>query len=536
MSDLELPYRLPQSCVRIAGTRTFVHDAVLGRDDTSVQATVALDVIAGHEPVGLRIAEGLLVDTSVAFEWTDDGRLVTSAVALTGRAGTVAAGALSVGASLAGVLLGSPAMALSCAGADAATAHRLASSDGGARALAGPASATAIPAAAPRPVAADPASAGREAVGAAYRAAHPHEGAALDACAALVPELVAGLTDALRAVPAAGAGKERTEALAAVRALESSITAARIQAGALDEHFRAWRATTLVTRLEHYEFLLELDTLVAAQTLPALEKGRLRSAGAGDDEQVAALAAVQAAFEALGVVVIVDDDRGASARTTAGARAATGSESAPSPLAAAGLAAASARSPLAQNELLVRLPRRVRLTAYELDGGALVKRSSNPALVMDARCREVPVRLAKTLFGKRSLKLGFSAGSALQSLHVAATSEAAGLATAADALPNAVALGLDRSRRIVGRVAALRGAELDQRIAVLTRQLQLKRHEIAQAGLLATEGSYGELAALKRQVELLQQRKELLALEADLGVAAPAAAATDAAVAPDPAP
>ena len=286
MSDLELPYRLPQSCVRITGTRTFVHDAVLGRDDTSAQATVALDVIAGHEPAELRIAEGLLVDTSVAFEWTDDGRLVTSAVALTGRAGTVAAGALSAGASLAGVLLGSPAMALSCAGAEAATAHRLASSDDGARPVPsgrGAAAADAPPSPAARRR--RPASAERETVGAAYRAAHPHEGAALDACAALVPELVAGLTDALRAVPAAGAEKERTEALAAVRALESSIAAARSQAGALDEHFRAWRATTLATRLEHYEFLLELDTLVAAQALPALEDGRLGSAGAGDDEQ-----------------------------------------------------------------------------------------------------------------------------------------------------------------------------------------------------------------------------------------------------------
>jgi hypothetical protein len=83
-------------------------------------------------------------------------------------------------------------------------------------------------------------------------------------------------------------------------------------------------------------------------------------------------------------------------------------------------------------------------------------------------------------------------------------------------------------------VAALRGAELDQRLAVLTRQLQLKRQEIAQAGLLATEGSYAELTALKRQVELLEQRKELLSLEADLGVAAPAAA-VEAAPTPEPA-
>jgi hypothetical protein len=59
---------------------------------------------------------------------------------------------------------------------------------------------------------------------------------------------------------------------------------------------------------------------------------------------------------------------------------------------------------------------------------------------------------------------------------------------------------------------------------VLTRQLQLKREEIAQAGLLATAGSYAELAQLKRQVALLEQRKALLALETELGVASPSAA------------
>ena len=123
MSDLELPFRLPVSCVRIAGTRAFVHDAVLGRDDTSAHAAVTLEVVGRHDPSLLRVAEGLLADTGVAFEWTDDGRLVTSSVELTGRAGTVAVGAVSAGASIAGVLLGSPAMALSCAGAATATAY-----------------------------------------------------------------------------------------------------------------------------------------------------------------------------------------------------------------------------------------------------------------------------------------------------------------------------------------------------------------------------------------------------------------------------
>jgi hypothetical protein len=58
---------------------------------------------------------------------------------------------------------------------------------------------------------------------------------------------------------------------------------------------------------------------------------------------------------------------------------------------------------------------------------------------------------------------------------------------------------------------------------VLTKELQLKRQEIAQAGLLATAGSYAQLASLERQVALLTQRKTLLGLEAELGIAAPPA-------------
>ena len=106
---------------------------------------------------------------------------------------------------------------------------------------------------------------------------------------------------------------------------------------------------------------------------------------------------------------------------------------------------------------------------------------------MDGRCPHATVRLTKALFGKRAVKLGFSAGSALESLRVGATSGAAAAAETAGALPNAVALGLERSRKIVdaGRPPCAPPA-LDQRLSVLTRELQLKRQEIAQAGLLAT--------------------------------------------------
>ena len=496
MSDLELPFRLPESCVRIAGTRTFVHDAVLGRDDTSAAATVTLDVVGEREPLRLRIAEGLLVDTGVAFEWTDDGRLVTSSVELTGRAGAVAVGALSAGASIAGLVLGSPAMALACAGAAPHTAHRLARGRG---------AAPGAPAGAGDGAQSDDREAlAGQAVAAAYRAAHPAESEVLDTCSDLVTELVGGLAEALRRVPAAADDKARSESLGAVRALEGALATARAEIAALDEHYRAWRATTIATRLEDHEYLLGLDTLAAARPRPELVDGRLQSSGAGDAANLAALGAVQAAFDALGVLVVAEDDAGAAPAVPDGR-----------PI---------ERPALDENEILVRLPRRVRLTTYGLDaGGRFVKRSSSAALVMDGRCDYATVTIAKRLFGKRAIKLGFSSSSALESLRLTATSEAAAAADAASSLANAAGLGLERSRRIVGRLAALRTAGLDQQISLLTKELQLKRQEIAQAGLLATAGSYAELAALERQVALLEQRKALLALEAELGVVAPPA-------------
>jgi hypothetical protein len=501
MSDLELPFCLPESCVRIAGTRTFVHDAVLDRDDTSAAATVTLDVVGEREPLRLRIAEGLLVDTGVAFEWTDDGRLVTSSVELTGRAGTVAVGAVSAGASIAGLVLGSPAMALACAGASPATAHRLAR--GRVAALGAPSAAGAVATGA-EAAGDDREALALQAVAAAYRAAHAPESAALDTCTDLVAELVRGLAEALRRVSAAADDKARGESLGAVRGLEGALATARAEVAALDQHFRAWRSTTIATRLEDYEFLLELDTLAAALARPAIVDGRLQSSGSGDAGNVAALAAVQAAFDALGVLVVVEDDAGPAPATL---------DRGP-----------TERPALDENEILVRLPRRVRLTIYGLDAaGRFVKRSSSAALVMDGRCDYATVTIAKRLFGKRSIKLGFSKSSALESLRMTATSEAAGAADAAGSLANAAGLGLERSRRIVGRVAALRSAGLDQQISVLTKELQLKRQEIAQAGLLATAGSYAQLAALERQVALLTQRKTLLALEAELGIAPPPA-------------
>ena len=211
MTVLQLPFRLPQSCVRIAGTRAFAHDTLLDRDDVSAQATVTLDVIAEHELSTLRIAEGVLADTDVGFEWTDDGRLVTSSVELTGRAGAVAVGAVSAATSVAGVLLGAPALALSRAGAPAALAARPAARRGrrwgGRRPRRRRPTASGAPPGAADARACAARAAEAQAVGAAYRAAHPDESEAREACAGPHPR--ARARPGRR--PAPGAGRRRRQ-------------------------------------------------------------------------------------------------------------------------------------------------------------------------------------------------------------------------------------------------------------------------------------------------------------------------------------
>ena len=231
--------------MRIAGTRAFAHDALLDRDDVSAEATVTLDVIAERVLSALRIAEGVLADTDVGFEWTDDGRLVTQLghsspggpapspwASLRRYPGRRRAARRSRPGAGPALLRPRPPRGPPAPRPPAPTgrptvwpADGAATADGAA-AAGGPAAADGAPAP----------DRDAQAVGAAYRAAHPDESEARETCASLIPELARGLADALRRVPGAADGKARAEALGAVRAVEA---AARAQAGALDEHFRA---------------------------------------------------------------------------------------------------------------------------------------------------------------------------------------------------------------------------------------------------------------------------------------------------------
>jgi hypothetical protein len=463
-------YRLPLSCVRVRGSRTIVDDAVLGAHQESASATVGLDVLGDHHVREGEIDAGALTDANATLEWSDDGRLQTGSVAATGQGGRIIAGIVGAGTALAGVLTADPFLALGGSVAGAAGMRTLAP-DAAAKAKLSP---------------------DEQKVADAYDAAHPDVAASRCRYAALVAGLLGKLGDALEAAD----GSITSRRL--VCALEKDMASARSQLARLDELFKAWRATTITSRVEDYEFTLSLDDIEKAG--PRVDaQGELTWACTNEDD--AARRAVQAVLDGLELLVTV----------------------APAP----GTADDAALEPTPQelrdeHGIVIRWPRHVQLTTYQKKGDKLVRRASTPALIMDAACHhevvgEASTSLLNQLFGKHKVQMGFSAGGGLRSLHVASSSQAAALADTLGALPGGIATSLEQSKRIVDRVGGLREAAVAQEIGRLSDQIKLKQLELDQAGLAATSDSYIELRQLKRRVELLTQQKALgeLALSTD---------------------
>ena len=453
-------YRLPLSCIRVRGSRTWVHDKVLQTDKQSPSATVGLDVMGDHHVREAEIDADLFSETKTGLEWSDDGRLVTSSVDVTGQGGRIIAGIVGAGTALAGVLTADPALALAGSAAGAIGTRFLAPD-------------VAAHEAWPTEI--------EKRVAEAYANEHPDVAQRRQAFA----ELVADLLDRL-----AAAMKNDDDTVAArrlVRAVEYDLALARSQLSRLDELFKAWRATKLESRVESYEFTLSLDDVEKAGAQVDAD-GAVRWTGEADSPS---RMAVEDVLTKLDLLVTVEPAPG----TTGDNRGAT-----PEP-------------DVNERGIVVRWPRRVQLATYEKKADRLIPHSSTPALIMDASCHHEVAKVSKSLlpwlFSRQKIQMGFSVSGGLQAITVGSTSAAAGLADTLGALPGGVASSLAQSKKIVDRVYDLRETALDQEIERLSGQIKVKQRELDQAGLAATSDSYVELQQLKRQVEILTQRKTI---------------------------
>jgi hypothetical protein len=264
----------------------------------------------------------------------------------------------------------------------------------------------------------------------------------------------------------------RQELTRALRTYEQVLAALRLELDRLDNLFKAWRATTLKTRVEEFEFVIPLDDL--------------RGVSLGQDGGVSFAEdtprAVRRLWDVLGVLVMIDSRQG------------------------------DIDVPVADSDDLVfiRQPRRVQLSIYnKTDEKLAVLQSRKSYLVMDDRCEVQKLPFHKSLFGKRGQGLVFSQLGGLVGYTSKQTSEAAGFADTMAAVPGTVTGSLEQSKKFLDDVYALRSHGLDSRLATVKKQVELKQQEITESGLLATESSYAELEQLKQEAEILQQKKAI---------------------------
>jgi hypothetical protein len=437
----ELSYALPVSCIGVDGTVTHTVDRVLDTTDRLPEVAVTLHVHGIVRNQTLRIRTGALRDTSVSFELQQDGRLRSTSAESTGQLGRTLLGVAGAGAALAAVVTGAgPVAGL----AGAATAGIV-----GGREIAGPDRLQ------PREQTPE------QKVATAYRLAHREVAEARERYGALIDRASEELAAAVGQVLAG----EGATSMAEVRRLRAVLKILRAEIAPLNEHFKAWRATTIGTRTERHQRCFSLDALRAAR----VEVGRDTVAFAGVAE-----AAVRAAWTELGVVVTMDPP---------------------------GQPVADAES-TRQNAIVVRYPRRVRLAVYEKVDGRPVLREERPHLVVDAASETGVVPLRRSLWARRSVGLKFGELGVLTSYAQGSTSSLAAIGDTAGALPAAIAGGLEQG-------AKLDAAHLDAQLDMATTRVKLKQQELAAAGLAATEADYAELRKLKQEAAMATARKTI---------------------------
>jgi hypothetical protein len=454
----KITYHLPLSCVRVAATITeTVDDFQAGEPpERKPEATVTLEEVADATSLAATMTSGWLRDTSVAFRLSDDGRLVSSSVDSTGTLGKVLIGAITVASAAAGVIAArTPVSVLDTVAAPLSTEERV-----------------------------------RQAYEKRFsdlvslREHYVQQAGALDKLTAA----------AVGSLATAGDAGERKDALRKIQAYRGGSEIARAEIERLAAHFKTWRATTLKSRTEHRECLLSLDKIRRVAVSQGANGPEFAAvpAPAPDAQGEAAEGEAATAQKARDDARRIWDEYGVYVTVDGGATAAE-------PLPA-----------IIDDEILVRIPRRVTLSLFKRgDGGAPELVDSRPHLVMDDACEVVAIQFRKSLWAKRSEAVEFSPNGALVGISTTRASAAAAISDAAQGMPGAVSAGLEQSRKIWDGVQSVRSAGIDQQLADLKRRIELKQSEIAEAGLLATEGSAAELARLQQQASILEQRKTI---------------------------
>lgn len=447
MGSIEVQYALPASRVRIDSTVTVHEDSLLGGGPiSSPQSTVTLEVGGGERDQTLEVSSGILFNTAVSLELTEDGRLKSTDVEVSGEAGKVVLGVVGAATSLAAAVVAPPVLPL---GLKTLLVDPRTAAAASAKTPAGPT---------PREIE-ENAFAAENAEVAAMRARYV-------SLAEAAAKAVADLSESLLANP----GEIGEAKIAQLKRLETARARVQAELDHYNDLFKAWRTSKLTTRVENYQRAILLDTLHGIEleegVAPALAK---------------LPAQVRFAWEKLGVAATLEPPP-------------------PRP-----------RVPIAEeNEVLVRIPRRTVLNVYEKDkDGKPVLKESKRQLVMDSACEVVTVKLRRSFFAKRAVKIGFDELGGLASFKQESESSAAAVAAAAGELPGKVTGSVEDAVKIRKGLGELGSQGLAEELSRVKQEAEKKQQEITLAGLTATAQDKAELERLKDQAELLEQRRKI---------------------------
>jgi hypothetical protein len=449
LSSLELHYALPLSRLRIRSTLTVTIDSVLDKETEAPQSTVLLEVGPSKKTKVLKASTGRVFSTGVALGLTDESLLTSTDLEAGGEMGKIVIGVVGAVTTL------------------AAAAHSPAGLAAGITALDSVRMVT-------RQEAAD--SGGRSKEEIELTAFFEKDSVAADLLTrskALLKRIGAERLGLFEQMLEAESFEKTAALQSRLFHLERLSRLVQSQLDALNEVFKAWRATTIQTRTKEYERLISLDALLAAET--KVENGEIHFADGASER-------VRFAWRKLGVAVTIEPSE---------------VETVPED------------PPHEDNQIVVRVPRRVTLNIYEKQNGKAVLKESKSHLVMDSRCVTRALKLRKSAWAKRSVSLGFSDIGALSSYKFQGESSAAAIASTAGSLPGTVTDSLEKGLKARELAGSLDRQGLEQQLAKVKAETDLKQQELTSAGLAATSTDYTKLERLKQRAELLQQRKTI---------------------------
>lgn len=465
MASDVISYHLPLTHVRIAATVTETTDTILDgqNQDRKPDVAVTLVEIGDHVLRKATISSGLLRDVSVSFKLTDDGRLVSSGFESNGQLGRV----------LIGIVTGVSAVVGGAIGIKAPTILDK-------RAEIEKPEAKTLEVESPE-----------DKAKAAYKQKFEDLVSLRTKYVMHAKALDNHIENAVARLNETEDDSGRRDALRELSSYRSGSAIVRDEIERLDNHFNAWRATTIKSRVESHERLLSLEVIREAGVTV---KGDEVSWGDNSDSsaenkqstptetKINNINKIREIWDKFGVLVIMD-----------GAHADIG------------------KAPdNKENHILFRIPRRVTLSIYQQgDDGKAMLVDSRPYMVMDSECRMESIEFRKSLWAKRAKSVEFSTIGALAGVSTTRASAGAAISDVVQSIPGAAVSGLNQSREIFDSVEAVRSVAVDQQISRLKKRIELKQQEITESALLATEGSAAELERLRREADILEQRKTI---------------------------